>query len=78
MRKSESMEKNRITFEDFKKRVYKEMIERNLHRATEEEIIDYLKSEEESIKSSYEWNKDFDGALEYIISDIVYALDLDF
>ena len=54
------------------------MIERNLHRATEEEIIDYLKSEEESIKSSYEWNKDFDGTIDHITDDIVYALDLDF
>lgn len=68
----------KITFEDYKNRVYKEMIERNLHRATEEEIIDYLKSEEESIKSSYEWNKDFDGTIDHITDDIVYALDLDF
>ena len=65
----------KITFEDYKNRVYKEMIERNLHRATEEEIIDYLKSEEESIKSSYEWNKDFDGTIDHITDDIVYALD---
>lgn len=68
----------KITFEDYKNRVYKEMIERNLHRATEEEIIDYLKSEEESIKSSYDWNKDFDGTIDHITDDIVYALDLDF
>ena len=68
----------KITLEDYKNRVYKEMIERNLHRATEEEIIDYLKSEEESIKSSYEWNKDFDGTIDHITDDIVYALDLDF
>ena len=68
----------KITFEDYKNRVYKEMIERNLHRATEEEIMDYLKSEEESIKSSYEWNKDFDGTIDHITDDIVYALDLDF
>jgi len=67
-----------LTYNDFKDRVYKEMIKRNLHRATEQEIINYLKSEEESIKSSYEWNKDFDGSIDHITDDIVYALDFAF
>ena len=72
------MENTIITYKEFKKRVYDEMIKRNLHRATKEEILAYLEENEDDIKSSYEWNKDFDGAPEHITDDCVYALDLDF
>ena len=72
------MEKNQITFEEYRQLVYKKMLEKNLHRASEKEIIDYLKNEEQSIKNSYEWNKDFDGATDNIVDDIVVALDLVF
>ena len=53
------MEKNQITFEEYRQLVYKKMLEKNFH-------ISLFR------------NKDFDGATDNIVDDIVYALDLDF
>lgn len=67
-----------ISYEEFKNRVYSEFSEAN-KKSSAEEINNFLKDNEERIRSSYDTKKDnYTGSDEFITSGLVYALNFEF